>query len=182
MQQESQSARRYAKSLLDYAIEQNELAAVAADMDLISNTCQSHRELRRMLKSPIIKAEKKLTIIQKIFSGEIGTISLSFLELIAAKQREAILPEIANAFIKAYRTYLGIVTAEITSTLPLAETERTKAVEFVKKMGKKVELIEKIDENIIGGFIIRIGDKQYDASVVNRIKTIRTTFLNTHSK
>lgn len=181
MQQESQSARRYAKSLLEFAIERNELPAVAADMSLISNTCVKSKELRMMLKSPIISSEKKLSVIQKIFGGEIGTISLNFLSLIAEKNRESILPQIASAFTNEYHAHLGIVSAEITSVVPLSETERTKAKEFVKKLGKEVELVEKIDKNIIGGFIIRVGDKQYDASVSSRIKALKTTFLNNHS-
>lgn len=181
MQQESHSARRYARSLLDYAIERNEVEAVASDMELISNTCQASRELRLMLKSPIVKAEKKLAVIQKIFSGEIGSISLNFLEMIARKNREAILPQIASAFIKAYRAHLGIVTAEITSAVSLTDKARAEAIAFVKKFGKKVELEERIDKKLIGGFIIRIGDKQYDASVVNRLNTLKTTFLNPHS-
>lgn len=178
MHQESQSARRYAKSLLEFAIERNELPAVAADMDLISNTCKSSKDLRMMLKSPIISADKKLSVIQKIFGGEIGSISLNFLSLVAKKNRESILPEIASAFTNEYRQHLGIVSAEITSAVPLSEGERTKAVAFVKGLGKEVELIEKIDKDIIGGFIIRVGDKQYDASVMSRIKALKTAFLN----
>lgn len=181
MQQESQSARRYAKSLLEFAIERNELPAVAADMDLISNTCKKSKDLRMMLKSPIISSDKKLSVIQKIFGGEIGTISLNFLSLITKKNRESILPQIASAFTNAYRAHLGIVSAEITSVVPLSEAERTKAKAFVKALGKEVELVEKIDKDIIGGFIIRVDDKQYDASVVSRIKALKTTFLNNHS-
>lgn len=181
MLKESQSARRYAKSLLEFAIERNELEAVAADMELISTTCENSKDLRLMLKSPIIKAEKKLAVLQKVFSGEIGSITLNFLELIARKQRESILPGIALAFINAYRDHIGIVSAEITSAVPLTDDERQKAVAIVKELGKEVELIEKIDKDIIGGFIIRVGDKQYDASVKSRIKALKTTFLNTHS-
>lgn len=181
MHQESQSARRYAKSLLEFAIERNELPAVSADMAIISNTCKRSKDLRMMLKSPIISAEKKLSVIQKIFGGEIGTISLNFLSLVANKNRESILPEIASAFTNAYHAHLGIVAAEITSAIPLSEAERTKAKAFVKGLGKEVELVEKIDKDIIGGFIIRVGHKQYDASVASRIKALKKTLLNNHS-
>lgn len=177
MQQESQVAIRYAKSLLDFALERNELEAVAADMALISNTCAHSNDLRLMLKSPIIKPEKKLEVIKKIFGGEIGSVTLSFLGVISDKNRENILPEIANAFTTVYRKHNGIVTAEITSAVALSDAEREKAISVVKGMGTgKVELTENIDKNIIGGFIIRVDDKQYDASVASRITALKRTF------
>jgi|SRR5690554_445547 len=176
MQYDSQVAKRYAKSLLDFALDRNELEAVAADMELIATTCDRNKDLQVMLKSPIIKPEKKLAVIQKIFSGEIGTVSLNFLTVIAGKKRETILPEIARAFGTVYREHLGIISADIISAIPLTDNERKKAIEVIKGLGKKVELNEKIDQNIIGGFIIRVGDKQYDASVANRIHAIKRDF------
>jgi|SRR5690554_3082158 len=176
MHHDSQVAKRYAKSLLDFALERNELEAVAADMELISKTCDESKDLQIMLKSPIIKPEKKLAVIQKIFSGEIGSVSLNFLTVIAGKKRETILPEIARAFASVYREHLGIISADIISAVPLTDIERNKAIEVIKELGEKVELNEKIDKNIIGGFIIRVGDKQYDASVANRIAAIKRDF------
>ncbi|NEN24543.1 ATP synthase F1 subunit delta [Cryomorpha ignava] len=181
MQQDSQVAIRYAKSLLDFALERKELEAVAADMALISQTCSNSKDLRQMLKSPIIKPEKKLTVIKEIFGGEIGSVTLNFLGVIAGKKRENILPEIANAFTTVYRKHLGIVSAEITSAVALSDNEREKAIAVVQGMGTgKVKLIEKIDKNIIGGFIIRVDDKQYDASVASRITALKRTFSKNH--
>ncbi len=174
MQHQSQVAIRYAKSLLDFALERKELEAVAADMALIAKTCENSKDLQVMLKSPIIKTEKKLDVLKKIFGGEIGTLSLNFLNTIADKKRETILPEIASAFASEYRKHLGIISAEITSAVQLSDAERERAIAVVKELGPKVELLEKIDKNIIGGFIIRVGDKQYDASVSNRISALKT--------
>ncbi len=173
MQKDSQVARRYAKSLLDFAIERNELDAVAADMALIANTCQSSRDLVVMLKSPIIKTEKKVAVINKVFSGEIGSASVNFINVVAKGKREMLLPEIAIAFTTLYRSHKGIVSAEITSAIPLSELEREKAKSIVAGLGKEVELTEKIDKSIIGGFIIRVGDKQYDASVASRLSDVK---------
>src|SRR5690554_1903804 len=181
MQQESQVATRYARSLLDFALERNELEAVDADMALISNTCANSKDLRLMLKSPIIKQDKKLAVIKKIFGGEIGSVTLNFLGVISGKKREDILPEIANAFTSVYRKHLGIVAAEITSAVPLSDAEREKAISVVKGMGTgKVELTEKIDKSIIGGFIIRVDDKLYDASVASRVTALKRTFSKNH--
>lgn len=181
MQQDSQVATRYAKSLLDFALERKELEAVAADMVLIAQTCANSADLRQMLKSPIVKPEKKLDVIKKIFGGEIGSVTLNFLGVITDKKRESILPEIANAFTSVYRKHLGIVTAEITSAVALTDNERAKAISVVQGMGSgKVELSEKIDKNIIGGFIIRVDDKQYDASVQSRLTALTRTFSKNH--
>jgi len=176
MHQESQVAKRYAKSLLDFALERKELEAVAADMELIAETCKNSKDLQLMLKSPIIKPEKKLAVTKKIFGGEIGTVSLNFISLLAEKNRESLLMEIASAFGTVYRKYQGILSAEIISAVPLTEEERNKATQVVKGLGDKVELTEKIDKDIIGGFIIRVDDKQYDASVASRITALKRAF------
>ncbi len=176
MHQESQVAKRYAKSLLDFALERKELEAVAADMALIAETCKNSKDLQLMLKSPIIKPEKKLAVVKKIFGGEIGTVSLNFLTIIAGKNRESLLMEIASAFGTVYRKYQGILSAEIISAVPLTEQERNKAIQVVKGLGDKVELTERIDKDIIGGFIIRVDDKQYDASVASRITALKRAF------
>lgn len=181
MQRDSKVARRYATSLMGFAQAQNALEAVAADMDLIAATCLESNELQVVLKSPVIKTEKKVAALNQIFGGKIGTISQNFLGVIAAKKREAIVQDIATAFVNLYKEGKGIVTAEITTALPLDVSGREKAIALISKMGTSVELIEKIDEGIIGGFIIRVGDKQYDESVSSRLAAMKREFSkNTH--
>jgi F-type H+-transporting ATPase subunit delta len=175
--QGSKVARRYAGSLLGFAQKQNELDAVADDMRLIAQTCADSPDLRRALKSPVIKTDKKVAVLNSIFGGHIGTTSQNFIRMVAVNNREAILPEIARAFIALYRERLGIVAAEIITAVPLSDQEREKAKSMVSGMGKSVELSEKIDENIIGGFIIQIGDKQLDQSVSSRLSAIKTSLM-----
>jgi F-type H+-transporting ATPase subunit delta len=161
---------------MGFAKEQNALEAVAADMELIASTCHASEDLESMLKSPIIKTEKKVSVLNQIFSGNIGTVSQNFLKVIAAKNREAQIADIATAFVQLYKESKGIVIAEITSAIPLDEATRSKAVSLISSMGSEVELTEKIDKNIIGGFIIRVGDKQYDESVSSRLSAMKREF------
>lgn len=181
MQRDSKVARRYANSLMGFAQSENAVEAVAADMGIIAATCAESKDLQVVLRSPVIKTEKKVAALNQIFGGKIGTISQNFLGMIAKKNRESIVEEIAVAFVNLYRENKGIVTAEITTSLPLDANGREKAIALVSKLGSEVELIEKVDESIIGGFIIRIGDKQYDESVSSRLAAMKREFSkNTH--
>ncbi len=176
MHQNSKAAKRYAKALLSFAIEQKKVDEVAADMAVIASTCKESRELVTLLKSPVVKADKKREIINKIFSGQIGTITLKFLDVMTQNNREDILAEIANAFRTVFREYRGIVSAEIITAVPLGDEGRKKAIEFIKSIYDKVELTEKVDEDLIGGFIIRVGDKQYDESVARKLFSLKREF------
>lgn len=176
MHQISKAARRYAKALLDFALEQKEADAVSADMALIASTCKSSKDLVVLLKSPVVKADQKRTVLNKVFAGEVGTITMKFMDIMTKNNREDILPEIANVFELIYREHKGIVTAEITTAVPLSEEGRKKALEFITNIYKKVELTEKVDESLIGGFIIRVGDKQYDESVLRKLNALKREF------
>ncbi len=176
MQRDSKLARRYGQALRDFAIEQNELDAVAADMELISETCKQSRDLVVMLRSPVIKVDKKVSVLNKAFGGKIGSISLNFIGIIAKRDREDVIPEIAAAFVNLYKEHQGIVSAEVISAVPLDDELRSKVNTFVKRFSDKVELKEVVDEDIIGGIIIRVGDRQYDDSILKRINELKREF------
>ena len=176
MHRDSKVSIRYAKSLLGFAEEQNASEAVAADMNLVAKTCEKSKDLMLLLKSPIIQPSKKVSVLQAVFAGKLGTIAANFISIITKKNRESLIPEIAGSFITLYKAKQGIVDAEITTALPLTEEGRKKAMHFVSQMNEKVELTEKIDKSIIGGFIIRVGDKQYDESVLSRISALKREF------
>lgn len=161
---------------MNFAIEQNELDAVAADMELISETCKQSRELVVMLRSPVIKSDKKVAVLNKTFGGKIGSISLNFIGIIAKRDREDVIPEIAEAFMNLYKEHQGIVSAEVISAIPLNDDLRSKVNTFVKRFSDKVELEEVVDKDIIGGLIIRVGDRQYDDSILKRINELKREF------
>lgn len=170
-------ASRYAKSLLGIAVEQKQLEDVYKDMQLINNVCSQSRDLELLLKSPIVKSDKKAAILTDIFGKQIGQISSSFISIILNKKREGLLGDIANAFIDAYKVYNNITTAKVTSAVPLSKGQKEAIESLLKKQGnEKVELAEIVNEAIIGGVIIRVGDKQVDESIRRKLTDLEMEF------
>ena len=171
-------ASRYVKSLLGLAVEQDVLEAVNTDMQFFDRVCHSNRDFVLMLKSPIIRHEKKKEILNKLFSGKVHPLTMSIIEILTKKNREPLLPSIATEFHNAYNVYKGIGKASVISTVPLDAELRSELVALVKKLSDKtqVELEEKVDKDLIGGFILNVGDRQIDASIKNKLKNLKNKF------
>tara|TARA_B000000532_G_C18865773_1_gene406127 strand:+ start:350 stop:895 length:546 start_codon:yes stop_codon:yes gene_type:complete len=169
-------SNRYAKSLADIALKNNAMDATLQDMKLVLEACKSISEFRQLLRSPIIKTKKKIKIIQEIFSSRISITTLNFIEMITVKKREAFLQTIAESFIVIYKRINQIETVTVTSVNPLEQDYKERLIAEVKKTGcKKVELIEKTSSDLIGGVIIKYGDKQIDASIKTKINRLKKT-------
>jgi len=170
-------ASRYAKSLLDLCIEKGQLDAAQADMVMLKGIMDESRDLRLMLSSPVVKADKKVDILQKLFDGKLNAITMAFITLLTRKGREGYLPEIVTSFLNQLRMHQGITVAEVTSAVALDAGSRAKMMESATKMaGGQVELVEKVDASLIGGFILKVGDKQIDSAIANRIKALKREF------
>ena|SRR6218665_1587130 len=168
------AATRYAKSLMDLAVESNQLDAVRKDMKAIEEVCNSSHDFERFLKSPVIKTDKKQQVLKSIFEGKISPLSLSFLNLIAAKHRESYIREIAAAFNEQYKANKNIFTAVVTSANGLDAASREKVMELLRSQLKgEVELVEKVNPATIGGFILKIGDRQIDRSVSRQLSNLK---------
>lgn len=165
---------RYAKSLIDLAVEQHSLDKIFADIQVIANACKASHPLVVFLESPIIRNDKKKAILHEIFSAAVSDITLRFLDIIVSKNREMYLPEIAEAFIGQYRTIKHIHTAEIVTAVPMDDKLRAEVVAIVKKYtNADVELREKVNPGIIGGYVLTIEDKQDDTSIHTKINKLR---------
>ncbi len=174
---ESKIAERYAKSLMSIAIDKGLLDTILADMQLIVASCQGSRELVLVLKSPIIKADKKLAVLNAIFKNKVNPITASYFELLVKKGRESHLFSIASEFIAQYNALKGIVKAQLYTPFQLGEALRSQFVQAVEeKTGKKVELEQHVKEDLIGGYVLRIGDMQLDNSVKNQLNNIKKSF------
>ncbi len=172
-------ASRYAKSLLGLAIEQKQEEKIREDMLLIAETCQNSRELSNMLKNPIIKYDKKLNVLKKLFGNKVQEVSGRFIELITRKNRADLLPDIAALWLDFYNEHKNIAKAIITSATPLTGEARKKVIaELTAGTGQQVILEEKIDANIIGGYVLNIGDQQLDKSIAGQLRGIKRKFLN----
>ena len=170
-------ASRYAKSFIDLTIQQGVLEQAYADMKLIADVCKSNHDFVVFLKSPIIKTDKKQTVLKEVFSSKLNKVTDAYIQLITDKKRELYIAEIANEFINQYKEKKKILTAVVVTASGIDDATRKKVMELVKGETKsEVVLEEKIDKNIIGGFIIRVGDKQVDASIARKLNNLKQTF------
>lgn len=174
----SRATSRYVKSLLDLAIERKVLEEVHRDMRLFSETVSKSRALELLLHNPVIKHDKKLEILKEIFDGKVHSLTMSFFEIITRKNREAILASIAHDFHNAYNEYKGIGKATVTTAVALDDKLRTEIQQLVRRYSdkKQIELIEIVDPEVIGGFILNVGDRQVDASIKSKLKTLEVSF------
>lgn len=175
---ESRVASRYVKSLLGLAVEQGVLEQVNADMQLFDKICNSNFDFVMMLRSPIIKHSKKKEILEKIFKNKVHKLSVAVINILTEKNREPLLPAIAREFHAAYNDYKGITKASVTTTIAVDAQLRGELERIVKKLSgsDKIELQENIDPELIGGFILNVGDKQIDASIKSKLKMLRVKF------
>ena len=173
----SKITTRYAKSLLDLAIEKNQLEECYNDLIAVENLCVESSDFTLMLKSPIINTSKKLIIIKSLFEKKLSKLTYLFIELITNKKREPLLHLIAKNFIELYKIHHKIITASVTTAIALDKELKEKVESFVKKkLDRVVELKEEINEDIVGGAIIKVGDFQIDDSVRKQLKELKNSY------
>ncbi len=181
----SRIASRYAKSLIDLAIDNDKLEKVVEDVRLLKNATEQ-RDFYLLIKSPIVKSDKKLKIFNAIFEERIDSLSSSFFEIIIKKGREKFLPEIADEFIEQYRELKNITIAKVTTAIPITESQVLRIKSELVKLGVAtgtVELETTVDPEIIGGFLLEIKDRLYDASVKSKLANLKKEILdNTYIK
>lgn len=169
-------ASRYAKSFLELSIELKVLDESHASMQLIWDVCKENPKFVRLLINPIIRYDYKLRIIRRIFEDKVNELSSRFMELLCKKGREGILPEIAKVFLERYNDYKGIVIAEVESAAPLTDDLRKAFRTMVGHDKNEVILEEQVREELIGGFILTIGDRQLDNSLSTKLNKLRREF------
>jgi F-type H+-transporting ATPase subunit delta len=171
-------AKRYNKSLIDLAMEMGVLEEVHNDMLLVDKVIRENREFGMMLKSPVISHQKKVGVMAEIFGDKVSKMTMSLFEIISRKNRENILPEIARLFHEQYNVQKGITEANVITQYPIDDSERKTFVDLVKQTtgAKTVVLNEITDPDIIGGFILRIGDKQIDHSLRRKLNELKIKF------
>lgn len=177
-------ASRYAKSLLDLAIEQNKLERILDDVKTFQQAAEQ-RDFYLLLKSPIVKPSKKLDIFKALFADKFDTITNSFLNILVKKGRETFLPEIADAFMGQYKKLKKISTVKLTTAAPLTDSNK----EAIKKKLQESEATEdtidlhvQVDEELIGGFVIEFDDRLYDASVAHKLEELKKEFSDDQHK
>ena len=169
---------RYAKSLIDLSEERNQLEVVYKDMLYLQALCKSSREFVTILKSPIIKADKKIQILEAVTKGQVSELTAVFNRLLVTKGRESDLPEIVNAFIDMYNKIRGIHKIKLTTAEPVSEELKQSIVKKIRVDTpiEHIELESVVRNELIGGFILEFDNNMVDASILRDLKDIKKQF------
>lgn len=175
---ESRAAIRYAKAILDLAVQNKATEAVEKDMRSIVGTISESKELKDMLASPVISGTSKKEVLGQVFKGS-HAISEGLTRMLVENKRISILNEVALKYIILNEQLKGKDVAYVTTAVPLTTALEKKVLKQVASItGNEVTIENKVDESIIGGFILRVGDLQYDASVSNKLNNLKREFSN----
>lgn len=171
-------AQRYAKSLVDLSKEMGQLEPVFNDILFMEKVVKASREFLVMLNSPVIPADKKYKIITTVMGGKISKITDAFIKLLCNKNREDNLPGIITSFVKQYNALKGIHTATLTTAVPISES-LIKEFETKIKAASKVQQLQlesKVDESLIGGFVLEMEGRLIDASISRDLNDVKKQF------
>lgn len=175
---DSRAALRYAKAILDLAVENKATEAVEKDMRAVVQTVADSKELRDMLSNPVISGSAKKDVLKEVFKGA-HAISEGLMNILVENKRVSLLNEVALKYIILNENLKGKDVAYVTTAVPLTDSlEKQVLAKVASITGNKVTIENKIDESIIGGFILRVGDLQYDASVANKLNNLKREFTN----
>ncbi|MEX8546911.1 MAG: ATP synthase F1 subunit delta [Mucilaginibacter sp.] len=170
-------ATRYAKSLIDLAEEQNLLEQIKNDLSLFVQTLRANSLLAAVLRNPIVSPQKKSAILNQVFTGKVQPATISFFKIMVDKMRSEILFDTAKEFVEQYNLKKHIVKAVIVSAVPLSESNRLEAMAEVKAAtAGDVVLEEKVDPGLIGGFVLTVGDRQFDTSISGTLTKLKKEF------
>jgi len=172
----NRAAVRYAKAVLNLAQDNKSAEAVNSDMKLITETIAKSDELSQMLQSPVVKSSDKKAVLSKVFNNA-NELSFNLIDTLIENKRLAILDDVAASYNSQYDQLRGTQVAKVTTAVPLTEDLKMMVSAKVKELtGKDAELENIIDESILGGFILRVGDIQYNASIANKLDKLKREF------
>lgn len=172
----ARAAIRYAKAILSLATDQKVADAVDSDMKLMANTIGDNIDLANMLNSAVIKSEEKKAVLLALFP-KLNNISTSLFDVLIENKRVDILHNIALQYSILFDKLNGKEVATVTTAIPMTKDLESKVLKKVKELtNKEVTLENIVDESILGGFILRVGDKQYNASISNKLNKLKKEF------
>ncbi len=175
---EHRAAYRYARALMDLAIEQDAVADVEKDMRLILDTIDENEALRDVLRSPILTGSDKNKALKALFKDS-QPLTLELFNLLETNKRIDILKEVAAQFIGLFKQMQGHEIATVVTAVPLNGDLEAKILKKLRQIsGKEVTLENEIDEDLIGGFILRVGDLEYNASLSGKLEKLERKLLS----
>ena len=169
---------RYAKSLFLLARDQKKLDEVNKDVRFIYDSFRETKEISLFLDSPVVKESQKLKIIKEIFQKNIGDLALNLLMLIIRNKRELFIENICRNYFDLYKESKGIKTVVLTSAMPLDDGIKKLMNDVLKEQLKaEIDFTERVNEKILGGFILQIDGRQYDTSISHKLTTLKRELI-----
>lgn len=169
--------RRYAKAFLEFAIKNDMAEQGLADLEMLTDTLKQNRQLRNILSQPFISKDKKESIIKRIFEDKLSANTLKFIMLMLDKNRTNIIPLVVEAYRDMYYEYKNIAMVTITTAVKIDEDTQNRLLYCVKdKINGTVQIVNKVDQEIIGGFVVNYLDYQYDESIRTKLRNLQSIF------
>ncbi len=170
-------AKRYARALIEVAKERGLIDTVEADLKLVVESIQQSEELKKFLTHPKVEKEAKKELFSQLFEGKVTAETLNFLFVLIDNERETDLAFISAAFVSLANEERGIADAVITTAKPLSEEEQTELTQqFGASIGKKLRVQTAVDPSILGGVVVKIGDRLYDGSIKAKLEKFAHQF------
>ena len=177
---DSSASSRYATSLMDLAAERGELDTTHGDVESFARTIKAEPALAKMLASPVVPSEKKMAVLKALYGERFSPLLMQFFQILSTRGREPLLKEITDEFLRIYLLRKGYTQGTVLSASPLDEKALAEVGKLAERIsGMKVQLEQTVDASLIGGFILRIGDRQIDQSVANRLESVRRDLRST---
>lgn len=175
---EQKVSARYASSLLDSANQKNLLDAVSNDIEFISTVLKQNPNLNRMLENPVVKPEIKSSILEEIFKSKINPETMEFMLFVIKKKREEILSSILEKFKELRDIKLGFVNVDVSVASEFSDSQKSELQNRLESMlEKKLRMSYRIDNKLIGGFIVQAGDTVYNASIKHQLDLLKKHFI-----
>lgn len=173
----NRAAIRYAKAILQNANENNNEAVIFGDMQSVFKSIEGSKELQLLLQSPLVTAKDKKEVLLKIFSGQSETLH-ALINVLNDNKRFELLGGVAENYMLQYNEQQGVKLATVITAVPLSEALEVKVMDKLKELtgSEKLRLTNQVDPSIIGGFILRVGDIQYNASIANQLSNLKREF------
>lgn len=178
---DGRAALRYAKAILNLAKDTQSESAVYDDMILVGKTLSENETLELMLQSPTLKLSEVVGVLNAVFKDKVDNITLGLFHLLQDNKRISLLASIAKQYAIIYDFDKHIQVAKVTTAVAITQEIEDKILDKVKAItGEKAHIENEVNPDILGGFILRVGDIQYDASISNYLNELRKEFDNSH--
>jgi len=174
-------SKRYAQAVFDLAGEFKLIDRVNADLLLVGQVLAENRQLKTVINNPVIDTYKKVKILELIFKKEVSELTMRFIVLITKKGRESYISTVCEAYHDIYQAYKNILSVEITTAVQLNDQLKKEVIAKMKKAtDMEIDLLEKVKDDIVGGFVLKFKDYKYDTSIINELNKLREVFSHHH--